>query len=71
MTHWTCKAAELNEKLEAMSAQYKQAVSDSKEKERQLNEQGSDCARLRERTNKLAAQLRDKENGPAAADGTE
>ena len=56
------KAAELNEKLEAMSAQYKQAVSDSKEKERQLNEQGSDCARLRERTNKLAAQLRDKEN---------
>ena len=42
------KAAELNEKLEAMSAQYKQAVSDSKEKERQLNEQGSDCARLRD-----------------------
>ena len=37
------KAAELNEKLEAMSAQYKQAVSDSKEKERQLNEQGSDA----------------------------
>ena len=56
------KAAELNEKLEAMSAQYKQAVSDSKEKERQLNEQGSNCVRLRERTNKLAAQLRDKEN---------
>ena len=27
------KAAELNEKLEAMSAQYTQAVSDSKEKE--------------------------------------
>ena len=37
------KAAELNEKLEAMSAQYKQAVSDSKEKERQLNEQGRAC----------------------------
>lgn len=56
------KAAELNEKLEALSVQYKQAVSDSKEKARELNEQGSDCARLRERTNKLAAQLRDKEN---------
>ena len=56
------KAVELNEKLEALSVQYKQAVSDSKEKERELNEQGSDCARLRERTNKLAAQLRDKEN---------
>ena len=56
------KAAELNEKLEALTAQYKQAVSDSEEKQRRMTEQGADCARLRERTNKLAAQLRDKEN---------
>ena len=52
----------MNEKLEALTAQYQQAVAQGKEKERQLTEQGNDCARLRERTNKLAAQLRDKEN---------
>lgn len=56
------KAEELNEKLQALTAQYKQAVSDSEEKERRLKEQGSDCARLRERTGILTAQLRDKEN---------
>lgn len=56
------KAAELNEKLETLTAQYKQAVSDSEEKQRRMTEQGADCARLRERTNKLAAQLLDKEN---------
>ena len=49
------QAAELNEKLEALTAQYQQAVAQGKEKERQLTEQGNDCARLRERTNKLAA----------------
>ena len=56
------KAAELGDKLEALTAQYQQAVAEGEEKERRLAEQGGDCARLRERTNKLAAQLRDKEN---------
>ena len=56
------KAAELGDKLAAMTAQYQQAVAEGEEKERRLVEQGGDCARLRERTNKLAAQLRDKEN---------
>lgn len=56
------KAAELGDKLAALTAQYQQAVAESEEKERRLAEQGGDCARLRERTNKLATQLRDKEN---------
>ena len=56
------KAAELGDKLAALTAQHQQAVAEGEEKERRLAEQGGDCARLRERTNKLAAQLRDKEN---------
>ena len=56
------KAAELSEKLEVLTAQYQHSVHDCEEKQRLLSEQGTDSSRMRERANKLAAQLRDKEN---------
>ena len=56
------KAAELGDKLAALTAQYQQAVAEGEEKERRLAEQGGDCARLRERTNKkMQAKVNEQE----------